>query len=153
MCLGSPITQTSTLVGMSTWPASSFCLCGFWQAVRCLWSLNMSGIPNHTDLHPDRNVYHGPYKCLGSSITWTSTVIGMSTWSDGSFCLCFFWQAVRHLWSVHVSGIPHHTDLRPCRNGYLTNWLILPVLFLTGGETSVVPTRVRNPPSPRPLLQ
>ena len=38
-------------------------------------------------------------------------------------------------------------DLHPCRNVYLTSWVILSVLFLTGGETSVVPTHVQDPPS------
>ena len=31
------------------------------------------------------------------------------------------------------------------RNVYLTSWFILSVLFLTGGEMSVVPTHVRDP--------
>ena len=31
-------------------------------------------------------------------------------------------------------------DLHPCRNIYLTHWFILSVLFLTGGDMSVVPT-------------
>ena len=33
-------------------------------------------------------------------------------------------------------------DLHPGRNVYLTSWFILSVFFLTGGETSVVPTHV-----------
>ena len=42
-------------------------------------------------------------------------------------------------------------DLHPGRNVYLTSWFILSVLFMTVGETSVVPTRVwdllsRGPP-------
>ena len=36
-------------------------------------------------------------------------------------------------------------DLHPGRNVYLTSWFILSVLFFTGGETSVVPTPVRDP--------
>ena len=68
----------------------------------------MSRIPNHTDLHSDRNVYHGPYTCLGSPITWTSTLVGMSTRQAVSFCLCCFSQVVRHLWSLDVSGIHRH---------------------------------------------
>ena len=43
-----------------------------------------------------------------------------------------------------MSRIPHHTDLDPGSNIYLTSWFILSVLFLTGGETSVVPTHVRD---------
>ena len=35
-------------------------------------------------------------------------------------------------------------DLHPSRNVYLTSWVILSVLFLTGGKTSVVPTHVRD---------
>ena len=37
-------------------------------------------------------------------------------------------------------------DLHPGRNVYLTSWFILSVLFLTGGETSEVPTCVWDPP-------
>ena len=107
MCLGSPITWTSTLVGTSTWPACSFCLCCFWQIMRRLWSLHLSGIPHHKD----------------------STIVGMSTWPAWSFCLCCFWQAARHLWSLHMSRIPHHMDLHPGRNVYLTSWFILSVVF------------------------
>ena len=47
--------------------------------------------------------------------------------------------------SLHVSRIPCHTDLNPGWNVYLTSWFILSVLFLTGGETSVVPTCVWDP--------
>ena len=36
-------------------------------------------------------------------------------------------------------------DLHLGRNVYLTSWFILSVLFLTGSETSVVPTRVQDP--------
>ena len=36
-------------------------------------------------------------------------------------------------------------DLHPSRNVYLTSWLILSFLFLTGGETSMVPTHVLLP--------
>ena len=202
------VTQTSTLVGTSTWPAGSlclcwflsrhmdvcgsFCLCCFWLAVGRLWSLHLSRIPCHTDLCPGMNVYltswliqsvlfltgsetsHGPrpwkeclpdqlvhcvcvvfdrrsdicgpYNCPGTPITPTSTLVGMSTWPAGSFCLCCFWQVVRHLWSLHMSGNPHHMDLHPGRNVYLSSWFILSVLFLTGGETSVVPTCVLDPP-------
>ena len=138
---------------MSTWPAGLFCLYCFWQAVKCLWSLYMSGFPHHTDLHPSRNVYLtsfvvfdrwwdicGPYTCLGSQITRTSTLVGMSTQQAVSFYLCWFWQMVRHLWSLHVSRIHCHTDLRSSSNVYPTSWFILSVLFLTGIGTSVVPT-------------
>ena len=57
------------------------------------------------------------------------------------------------MWSLHVSEITHHTDLHPSRNVYLKSWFILSVLFLTGGETSVVPNHFQDPPSRRPLLQ
>ena len=82
----------------------------------------------------------------------------MSSLLAGSFCLCCFSQVVRHLWSLHMSGIPHYMDLHPGRNVYLTSWFILSVLFLTVGETSVVPTHVPEPlsvpepPSHRPPL-
>ena len=46
-----------------------------------------------------------------------------------------------------MSRIPPHTHLHPGRNIYLTSWFILSVLFLTGGETPVVPTSVWDPPS------
>ena len=36
-------------------------------------------------------------------------------------------------------------DLHPGRNVYLTSWFVLSVLFLTGGEMSVVPTHVLIP--------
>ena len=51
---------------------------------------------------------------------------------------------VRHLWSLNVSGIPHYTDLYPSRNINPKSWFILSVLFFTGGETSLVPTHVRD---------
>ena len=41
-----------------------------------------------------------------------------------------------------MSGIPHHKDLHPGRKVYQTSWFILSVLFLPGGEMSVVPTHV-----------
>ena len=49
------------------------------------------------------------------------------------------------LWCPQMSRIPYHIDLDPSDNIYLTSWFILSVLFLTGGETSVVPTRVWDP--------
>ena len=84
----------------------------------------------------------GPNTCPGSHITRTSTLVGTSTWPAGSFCLCWFWQAARHLWSLRMSRIPCHTDLHPGRNVYLTSWFILSVLFLTFSETSVVPDQL-----------
>ena len=65
------------------------------------------------------------------------------------FCLCCFLQAVRHLWSLHVSGIPRHIELLLDRIIYLTSWFIPSVLFLAGGEMSVVPTCGRDPLSHR----
>ena len=56
------------------------------------------------------------------------------------------------MWSLHMSEIARHTDLYSGRNVYLTSWFILSVLFLTGGEMSVVPTHVQDCPSHRPLL-
>ena len=41
-------------------------------------------------------------------------------------------------------------DLHPSRNVFLTSWFILSVLFLTGGEMSVVPTRFWDPQSQGP---
>ena len=40
-------------------------------------------------------------------------------------------------------------DLHPGSNVYLTSWFILSMLFLTGGETSVVPTHIQDDPSHR----
>ena len=57
------------------------------------------------------------------------------------------------MWSLHVSGIPLHTDLHPSRNVNMKSWFILSVLFLTGGETSVVPTCVQDPLSHRPPIK
>ena len=53
------------------------------------------------------------------------------------------------MWTLLVSRIPHHTDLHPGRNIYLTSWFILSVLFLRGGETYVDPTCVHDPLSHR----
>ena len=122
MCLGFPITQISTPVETLTWKAGSFCLCCFWQVVRHLWSLYVSGIHRHADL------------CSNS----------MSTQPASLYCLYCFWQAGGRLWSLNVSGIPHHTYLNPSRNVSPMSWFILSVLFLTGGETSVVPTHVKD---------
>ena len=121
----SPITQTSTLVGMSTWPAGSFCVCCFWQIVRHLWSLHVSGIPNHRDLHPGRNVYSTSHFILS---------------------VLFFTGGETSVVPRSVRDPPSH-DLHPSRNIYLTSWVILSVLFFTGGGMSVVPTCVWNPPS------
>ena len=123
ICLGSSVIQTSTPVGTSTRPASSFCLYCFDSQ----WDVC------------------GPHTCPGSTITQISTQRGMSSWPAGSFCLSCFWQAVRCLWSLHMSRIPHHTDFRPGRNVYLTSWFILSVCFLTGGETSGVLTHAQDP--------
>ena len=90
---------------------------------RCLWSLQVSG----------------------STVTWTSTLVEMSTQQAVSFCLCCFSQVVRHLWSLHVSRIHCDTDLSYSSNVYPTSWFILSVLFLTGGGTSVFPKCVRVP--------
>ena len=43
-------------------------------------------------------------------------------------------------------------DLHPGRNIYLTSYFILSVLFLTGGEMSVVATHVRDPLSHGPPI-
>ena len=168
MCPGSNLTQISTPVHMLTRIARSFCLCCFWQVVRHLWSLQLSGIPHHMDLHPSRNVYLTSWFILsvlfltgGETSVVTTRVpdhrhidlhskVAISTQAAGSFCLCCFWQAVRHLWSLQLSGIPPHTDLHPSRNINPNSWFILSVLFLTGGETSVLPTHVRDSPSHGP---
>ena len=44
-----------------------------------------------------------------------------------------------------MSGIHRHSDFHSSSNVYPTSWFILFVLFLTGGETSVVPTCVWDP--------
>ena len=160
------VTQISTTGLMSTWPAGLFCLCCFWQAVSCLWSLHVAEIPCHTDIHPRIDVFLTSCfilsvwyltggdtsvvpTCLGALITGTSTLVGTSTWPPGSFYLCCFWQAVRCVWSLHMSGICCYMDLHPGRNVYQTSCFILSVLFLTGGKTSLVPTCVLDPPSHR----
>ena len=45
------------LVGKSIRSDGSFCLYCFLHVVRCLWSLHVSRIPCHMDLHPSRNAY------------------------------------------------------------------------------------------------
>ena len=50
---------------------------------------------------------------------------------------------------THVQQ-PHHTDFHPSRNVFLASWFILSVLFLTGGEMSVAPTRFWDPQSQGP---
>ena len=77
----------------------------------------------------------------------TSTPVAMSTQPAGSFCLCCFSQSMRCLSSLHMFRIPCCTDLQPGINVYLSSWFILSVLFLTGGETSVVIRCVWDPPS------
>ena len=130
----------------NVYPTSYFILSVlFLQVVGHLWSLHVSGIPHHTVLHPGRKVFLTtwfilsvlffdrrwdvcvPYTCLGSPITLTSTLLGMSTWQAGTFCLCVFWKAVWRLQSLHVSLIHCHMDLHPSKNLYLTNWVILSV--------------------------
>ena len=134
MCPGSNITRTSTPVAMSTQPAGSFFLCCFWQVVRHLWSLLVSGILHHTDLHPIRNVnpkswfflcvvfdrQYCPWSLHMSSnpITQISTPVGMASLPAGSFCLCCLSQVERHLWSLHIFGIHCHTDLHFSSNVY-----------------------------------
>ena len=44
-----------------------------------------------------------------------------------------------------MTTIPRHRDLHPGRNVYLTSWFIVSVLYLKGGDTSVVPPLVRIP--------
>ena len=130
--------------------------------MRHLWLVHVSGIPRHTDLHLCRNIYPtswfilsvfffvsredvcSPYMCLGSAVTQTSTPVGTSTQPAGSFCLYCFSQPMRCLWSLYMSGITHHTDLHHIQNVFLIGWFILSVLFLRGGETSVVLTCFRD---------
>ena len=57
------------------------------------------------------------------------------------------------MWSLHVSLIHRHTDLHSSSNVYPTSWFILSVLFVTGGETFVVPASVWDPPSHRPPIK
>ena len=117
-----PPSRTSTPIAMSTKPAGSFCLCCFCQVVERLWSLNVSRIPNHTDLHPGRNVY---------LTSWFILSVLFLPGGGTSVVL-------------HMSRIPCYMHLHPDRNVYLTSWFILSVLFLTGSGTSVVPTCVRD---------
>ena len=158
------ITQTSTLVWMSTRPVGSFCVCCFWQVFgpnTCL-GCHITQTSTLKEFLPDQPVHSvcvsfdrpwnvfGPCKWTASPITQTSTLVGMSTWPAGSVCLCCFWQVVRHLCSLDVSVIQGHMDLPSSSNFCPTSWFILSVLRLTGGETSVVSTNVRDPPSHGP---
>ena len=146
MCPRSPVTQTFTLVGMATNQlvhsvhvvfARWWDLCGPYM---CLgspvkWTSTLVGMSTSTafSVFDKRWDICGPYTSLGSPFTWTSTRVGMSTCLAGSFCLCCFWQVVRHLCSLHVSAIPHHIDLHPARNIYPTSRFILSVFVSTGG--------------------
>ena len=163
MCPWSPVTQTFTLVGMATnqlvhsvhvvfdrwWD-----LCGTYMCLGCpvKWTSTLVGMSTSTAFSVFDKQWDicGPYTCLGSPFTRTSTLVGMSTCLAGSFCLSFFWQVVRHLCSLHVSGIPHHTNFCRSTNVNPKSWFILSVLFWTGSETSVVATSVCDPTSHRP---
>ena len=81
--------------------------------------------------------------CPGYTVTWTSAPVGISTQPAASYCLYCFSQVLKCLWSLHVSGISRHMDLYSDRNVHLISWFILSVLFLTGGEMSVVSTHVQ----------
>ena len=156
MCLKSPVTWTSTLVGRSTWPAGSCCLCYFWQAVR-----------HHTDLHPGRNVYLTSWFILSVLfLTDHETSVVRISVSDSSsqglhpgrniYLISWVILSVLFLTGGETSvvptpvQVPHHTELHPGRNVYLTSWFILSVLFFTGNKTSVVPTHVQDPLSHGP---
>ena len=117
------------MLGMSTWPAGSFCLCCFLTSgetsvVPC----HMSGISHHTDLHPGRTIY-------------------LTSW---------FIMSVLFLTFSEMSVVPSHVQnppsqgLYPGRNVYLTSWFILSVLVLTGCVTSVVNACVWDTPSHGP---
>ena len=103
------------------------------------------------DLHPGRNVYLTSWFIL-SVLFLTDGQISVGpthgNTDPGRKVYLTRWLILsgdsRHLWSLHLSWIPRHMHLYLSRNIYLTSWFILSVLFLTGGETSVVPTHVRD---------
>ena len=117
--------------GRNVYLTSWFILCCFSQVVRRLWSLYLAGIPSHRS---------------------PPNLERLSDQLVHSVCIVFD-KAVRHLWSLHMSRIQHHADLHSSSNVYPTSWFILSVLFLTGGETSVVTTSVWDPLSWGPPLQ
>ena len=82
-----------------------------------MWSLLVSRIPDHTDLHPGRNVY---------LTSWFILSVLFLTFSEMSVV------------PTHVQNPPSHR-LHPGRIVYLTSWVILSVLFLTGCETICSP--------------
>ena len=154
-----PVTRTSTPVGMSTQPAGSFYLYCFWQdgetsvVPRCFQdppvtrtSIHSRNINLNQPVHSVCVVFDrwwdvfGPYMYPGFPVTWTSTLLGMYTWPAGLLCLYCFWQVVRCLWSLHMSLSPITWTSTPVETSTQTSWFILSVLFLTGGEMSVVPT-------------
>ena len=160
-CPISPVTWTSTLVGMSTQPADLFCLCCFRQAVGRLWSLHVSWIQRHVDLPSSSNVYPTSSFILSvlfltvgeTSVVTThfwdpchrdlhsSSKVYPTNWSILS--VLFLTGSEMSMVPTHVQH-PHHTDLHPSRNFFLASWFILSVLFLTGSETSVVSTHVQD---------
>ena len=155
---------------MSNQPAGSFYLCFFSPEGRRLWSLHVSGICHHMDIHPSMNVYPTSWFILSVLflIANQMSLVPIHVQDPPSHrpppqqeCLP---DQLVHSVCLALTGSetsvvptyvqdPHHTDLHPGRNVYSTSHFNLSLLFLTGGETSVVPTHVRDPPSHRPPLQ
>ena len=109
-CPGSPVTWTSTLVGMylTSWFILSvlfFTGGETFVVIRHVWD------PLSHDLHPGRNI---------SSTSWFILSVLFLTGRETSVVL-------------HMSNIPCYMDLHPGRNVYLTSYFILSVLFLTCG--------------------
>ena len=73
-------------------------------------------------------------------MTWTSSLVERLPYQlDHSVCVVLTDRDMSVV-PTSVRDPPCHMDLHPGRNVYLTSWFILSVLFLTGSETSVVPT-------------
>ena len=99
------------------------------------------------DLHPGRNVYLTSWFILSvlfltdheTSVVPTSVrdppITRIPQWQEclpdqlGHFVCVVFERQQDICGPLHMSGIPHHMDLKPGRNIYLTSCFILSALF------------------------
>ena len=130
MCLGSPVTWTSSVQDVTLTSRRNV----YQTSQSRLRSLHVSGIPLTWTSTPvgtstsDQPVHTGgetwgPYMCLGSPVIPLSVLF--LTGSETSVVPTRVW--VPHHTNLHplrVSGIPGHKDLHPGRNVYLTSWFI-----------------------------
>ena len=139
-------------------PSNVFLTSWFILSVLFLTGGETSVVPTHVqdpcymDLHSGRNVYLTSWFILSVLFLTggeTSVVLHYTCLPGILSVLSLTGSGM----SLHVSRIPHHMDLHPGRNVFYSSRLFLSVLFLTGGETSVVPTCLPDPLSHGPPLQ